>query len=107
MAQMGQPAPGQMGFQTAVTPVMEEIHSFHDFVNIIIIAIGVFVLALLLWVIIRYNSRSNPTPSKLFSQYYDRGSVDGRSDPDSGCDWGAVIQAAFHAVHVSEARHHD
>ena len=64
-AQMGQPAPGQMGFQGAASPVMEEISSFHDKVNVIIIAIAVFVLVLLAWVIIRYNSRSNPTPSKF------------------------------------------
>ncbi len=64
-AQMGQPAPGQMGFQGAATPVMEEITSFHDMVNIIIIAITVFVLGLLGWVIIRYNARANPTPSKF------------------------------------------
>ncbi len=64
-AQMGQPAAGQTGMQIAATPVMEEIHAFHDFVNFIIITIALFVLTLLLWVIIRYNARSNPTPSKF------------------------------------------
>ncbi len=64
-AQMGQPAPGQMGFQSAASPVMEEISAFHDQVNVIIIAIAVFVLLLMLWVIFRYNSRSNPEPSKF------------------------------------------
>ena len=65
LAQMGQPAPGQMGFQGAATPIMEEIHTFHDWVNIIIIAITIFVMGLMGWVIIRYNSRANPTPSKF------------------------------------------
>lgn len=65
LAQVGQPAPGQMNFQGAVTPVMEEITAFHDKVNVIIIAIAVFVLLLLVWVIIRYNARANPTPSKV------------------------------------------
>lgn len=64
-AQIGQPAPGQMGMQGAVTPVMEEILLFHDKVNVIIIAIAIFVLLLLIWVIFRYNARSNPEPSKF------------------------------------------
>ncbi len=64
-AQIGQPVDKQLGFQGAVTPVMEEIHSFHDRVNVIIIAITIFVLCLLAWVIIRYNARSNPKPSKF------------------------------------------
>ena len=65
LAQVGQPAPEQMGFQGAVTPVMEEIHIFHDMVNIVIIAITIFVMALLGWVIIRYNARVNPKPSQF------------------------------------------
>ncbi len=65
VAQVGQPAAKQLGMQGGVTPVMEEIHSFHDKVNVIIIAIAIFVLALLLWVIIRYNARANPEPSKF------------------------------------------
>lgn len=54
-----------MGFQGAASPVMEEISLFHDKVNVIIIAITIFVLLLLAWVIIRYNAKSNPTPSKV------------------------------------------
>jgi len=65
LGQVGQPAQGQIELQGAVTPVMTEIRYFHDMVNIIIIGIVLFVLALLLWVIIRYNERSNPTPSKF------------------------------------------
>jgi cytochrome c oxidase subunit 2 len=51
--------------QGAATPVAEAIHSFYDFVNIIIVAITVFVLLLLLYVIYRFNERSNPTPSAV------------------------------------------
>lgn len=65
-AQSGQPADWQLGFQEAATPVMERITSFHDFILIIITAVTVFVLALLLWVMLRYNARANPTP-KTFS----------------------------------------
>ena len=49
-AGMGQPSPGEMGFQGAASPVAEEIHRFYDFVNIIIVAITVFVMLLMLYV---------------------------------------------------------
>ncbi|MGI9524509.1 MAG: cytochrome c oxidase subunit II [Hyphomicrobiaceae bacterium] len=61
-AQVGQPAPAQLGLQGAVTPVMEEIVWFHDHVNIIIILIAIFVLALLVYVVVRFNASSNPNP---------------------------------------------
>lgn len=60
-----QPLPWQMGFQPAATPVMQDIEDFHRFVLYIITAITIFVLLLLLWVIVRYNRRSNPTPSRI------------------------------------------
>jgi cytochrome c oxidase subunit 2 len=60
----GQPSPWQMDFQTAVTPIMTAIHDFHIFVTVISAAITVFVLALLLIVIIRFNERANPNPSR-------------------------------------------
>ena len=49
-AAMGQPSPGEMGLQGAATPVAEKIHEVYDFVNIIIVAIAVFVMLLLLQV---------------------------------------------------------
>jgi cytochrome c oxidase subunit 2 len=61
----GQPSPGQIGLQNPVTPVAEAINAFHDFTNIIIIAITAFVLALLVYVILRFNERANPTPSRF------------------------------------------
>ena len=64
-AGMGQPSPGEMGMQGAATPVAESIHEFHSFVNAIIIAIVVFVMILLLYVMFRFNERSNPTPSTV------------------------------------------
>ena len=54
----------QMGFQTAASPTMEKITSFHHLLMIIITAISVFVLLLLVYVSLRYNSRANPVPSK-------------------------------------------
>ncbi len=64
-APVGEPIDGQLGFQDAATPVMEEIHKFHNFLLWIIIAISVFVLALMLYVMIRFNRRANPTPAKF------------------------------------------
>jgi cytochrome c oxidase subunit II len=60
-----QPLPWQMDFQPAATPVMEQIEDFHRLLLVIITLISVFVLALLVWIMIRYNSRANPTPSKV------------------------------------------
>jgi cytochrome c oxidase subunit 2 len=64
-ATMGQPTPEGVNLQPAATQVMREIHEFHDFLLPIIVVISVFVLALLLWVIVRYNRRANPTPRKF------------------------------------------
>ena len=61
---MGQPHPKQLGFQHAATPVMEDIASFHDALLIVISVITVFVLALLLICMVRFNQRANPTPSR-------------------------------------------
>jgi len=63
-AGMGQPSPGQMGLQQPATEVARQIHSFHDFVNTIIIVITIFVMLLLAIVMLKYNERANPTPSK-------------------------------------------
>ena len=64
LAGSGQPSPWQMGFQQAVTPVMENIVWFHDFLLWLIIAIALFVLALLAIVAVRFNAKANPTPSR-------------------------------------------
>jgi cytochrome c oxidase subunit 2 len=58
------PVPWGTNFQPAVTPVMERIEAFHTQLLYIITAICVFVLILLVWVVIRFNQRANPTPSK-------------------------------------------
>lgn len=61
----GQPSPWQKGLQTPVTEIAEQIHWFHDqLVNPIIIAIAAFVLVLLIMVVVRFNERANPVPSK-------------------------------------------
>ncbi|MCG8504526.1 MAG: cytochrome c oxidase subunit II [Sphingomonadales bacterium] len=54
----------QLGFIEAASPVMEEIAEFHDLLLIIITIITIFVFLLLFWVMVRYNARRNPNPSK-------------------------------------------
>ena len=64
MAELGQPAPWQLGLQQSASPVMTDITSFHDFLLWIIGAITLFILVLLLIVMVRFNARANPTPSR-------------------------------------------
>jgi cytochrome c oxidase subunit 2 len=54
----------EMGFQPPASPVMEWIENFHTELLIIIVAVSLFVLALLVWIVIRYNHNTNPVPSK-------------------------------------------
>ncbi len=63
-AGMGQPSDWQVGLQQSATPVMDYIIWFHDYLLYWITAITVFVLALLIIVIVRFNARANPTPSR-------------------------------------------
>ena len=60
----GVPEPWQLGLQDAVTPVMHDITQFHTFMLYLITAITIFVLALLLIVMVKFNAKANPTPSK-------------------------------------------
>jgi cytochrome c oxidase subunit 2 len=64
LAASGQPSPWEMGMQGAASPVMEGIVSFHDFLLYIITAITIFVLALLLVIVVKFNAKANPIPSK-------------------------------------------
>lgn len=65
-AGIGAPTPGGVHFQEPATAVMREIVDFHDnWLMPIIVGVSVFVLALLLWVIVRFNRRANPTPRKF------------------------------------------
>ena len=63
-ADTGQPKPWEIGLQPGATPVMDDIIWFHDFLLWIIAAIALFVLGLLLIVIVRFNARANPVPSR-------------------------------------------
>ncbi len=63
-AYAAQPAPWQLGFQEAAAPVMEQITSFNTFTLWIVIPIVLFVLLLLIVCAVKFNAKSNPTPSK-------------------------------------------
>lgn len=54
----------QTNLQAPVTPVMERITSFHDMLLWIIIAISVFVLLLMLYVMWKFSEKRNPTPTR-------------------------------------------
>ena len=60
----GHPLPGQFHLQRSVTPIMDSITAFHDGILMWTISLIVaFVLALLVWIVIRYNARRNPVPA--------------------------------------------
>jgi cytochrome c oxidase subunit II len=63
-AAAGHPEPWQLGLQDPVTPVAEYINWFHNYLLVIITAVSVFVLALLVYVMVRFNAKANPVPSK-------------------------------------------
>ena len=64
LAGVGQPSPWELGLQDAASPVMVDIVWFHNFLLWIITGIAAFVLVLLLIVMVRFNARANPTPSR-------------------------------------------
>lgn len=62
---MGQPTPGGIGLQPAASPLKHQAHFFHDAILMpIITGICLLVLGLLVWVVVRYNKKANPTPAK-------------------------------------------
>ena len=58
------PSDWEIDFQTALSPSMERIVDFNFMVTIIIVVITAFVFGLMAWIVIRYNAKRNPTPSK-------------------------------------------
>jgi cytochrome c oxidase subunit 2 len=55
----------EMGFQAAASPVMEQIEDFHRLLVWIIVAVCLFVLALLAWIVVKYRAGANANPSKV------------------------------------------
>ena len=55
----------QLGFQAPASEIMDRIESFHTELVWIIVAVCLFVLALLVWIVVRYRAGANPVPSKV------------------------------------------
>jgi len=65
LAGIGEPSMWQMNMQPPATDVARDINSLHDTLIWVITAISLFVLALLIYVMVRFNEKANPVPSKL------------------------------------------
>ena len=63
-AGLGQPSPWELGLQQSASPVMDDIVWFHNFLLWLIATIAVFVLVLLTIVVLKFNARANPNPSR-------------------------------------------
>ncbi|MBF9035489.1 cytochrome c oxidase subunit II [Rhodobacterales bacterium HKCCE2091] len=60
---IGRPHSGGINFQEAVTGVARDIHALDWFLLVIISAIVLFVVALLIYSMMKHNARANPTPA--------------------------------------------
>jgi cytochrome c oxidase subunit 2 len=63
-AELGQPEPWEWHLQASGSPVMDNIVWFHNFLFVLITLITLFVLALLIIVVIKFNAKANPVPSR-------------------------------------------
>jgi len=61
---LGQPAPWEIDLQESATPVMDAIWHFHNWLLVIITVITLFVLGLLITIVVRFNAKANPIPSR-------------------------------------------
>ena len=60
-----QPIAWSASLQPAASSIMEEIHWFNNYTLWFIVPITIFVLALLIIVMVRFNEKANPVPSKV------------------------------------------
>jgi cytochrome c oxidase subunit II len=63
-AHAAQPVPWQLGLQESASPMMDTLVWFHDYLLVLITLIAGFVLALLVLVMVKFNARANPTPTR-------------------------------------------
>jgi cytochrome c oxidase subunit 2 len=63
-AELGQPAPWEYTLQESATEVMDFITTFHNWLLGTITIITLFVLALLVIVVVKFNAKTNPVPSR-------------------------------------------
>jgi cytochrome c oxidase subunit 2 len=60
-----EPVDGAINMQPAATRIAERVHDFHNVLLVIITAITLLVLALLIWVAVRYNTKANKVSRKF------------------------------------------
>jgi len=63
-AMAAEPGAWKLGLQDAASPTMERINSFHNMLLWVCFLISIFVLALLGYVVVKFNEKANPVPSK-------------------------------------------
>ena len=63
-AEAAQPQPWELSLQPAASPIMEGIEHFHKILLWIIVPVTLLVLVLLIVVMVRFNEKANPVPSK-------------------------------------------
>ena len=62
---MGQPTPGGIDLQPAASPLKHEAIWFHNVILMpAITLITLLVLGLIIWIVVRYNAKSNPVPAR-------------------------------------------
>lgn len=69
LAALGEPVQGGLNLQASGSPVKDIIETFHNQLLVTITVITVIVLALLLFVIIRFNHRIHKTPDVNFTHH--------------------------------------
>lgn len=63
-AGLGQPSPWELGLQQPASSVMDDIVWFHNVLLGLTAAITLFVLVLLAIIVVKFNARANPVPSR-------------------------------------------
>jgi cytochrome c oxidase subunit 2 len=63
---VGQPTDGAIDFQPGVTKLRLDAMAFHTWILLpVLFGISFLVLGLMLWCIVRYNAKANPTPARF------------------------------------------
>ncbi len=65
---IGAPVDGKMGFQPAASELARDLQWLDGMILVVITAITVFVTALMIYAMVRFNRKSNPTP-KTFTHH--------------------------------------
>jgi cytochrome c oxidase subunit 2 len=63
-AELGQPAPWEYKLQESASEVMDHITWFHNWLLVTITVITLFVLVLLAIIVVKFNAKANPVPSR-------------------------------------------